>query len=193
MHRHADTVAPMRDHEPSPGHTERRLTTKEAAELLGVKPETVYAYVSRGQLSSRRVPGGRGSTFDAKEVETLSRRNRRESGGRPGSGGELSLRTPLTVIHPGRYYFPGGDAPAPAAPQRAPRAPPLPTGGRRPPRGRPPPLRGRARGGAGARPQPPARPPPRPGRRRRGARRRVYRAPRHPDGEGPRFELQPPA
>jgi len=101
----------MRDHEPAPSlHGDRRLSTKEAAELLGVKPETVYAYVSRGQLSSRRVPGGRGSTFDAKEVETLARRNKRESGGSSGSGGELSVRTRITLIDPDRYYFRGVDA-----------------------------------------------------------------------------------
>jgi citrate synthase len=100
----------MRDQEPVPGPADRRLSTKEAAELLGVKPETVYAYVSRGQLSSRRVPGGRGSTFDAKEVEALARRNRREGGGSPGSGGELSVRTRITLIDRERYYFRGVDA-----------------------------------------------------------------------------------
>jgi citrate synthase len=100
----------MRDHEPLPGPDGPRLSTKEAAELLGVKPETVYAYVSRGQLSSRRVPGGRGSTFDAKEVETLARRNRRESVGTSGSGGELSVRTRITLIDTDRYYFRGVDA-----------------------------------------------------------------------------------
>ncbi|MFR0356753.1 citrate synthase [Streptomyces sediminimaris] len=100
----------MRDQEPSPGLPEQRLTTKEAAELLGVKPETVYAYVSRGQLSSRRVPGGRGSTFDAQEVESLARRNRRESGGGSASGGELSVRTRITLIKPNAYYFRGVDA-----------------------------------------------------------------------------------
>ncbi|MFJ9540260.1 citrate synthase [Streptomyces sp. NPDC101225] len=100
----------MRDPEPSPGHAERRLTTKEAAELLGVKPETVYAYVSRGQLSSRRVPGGRGSTFDAEEVERLAKRNRRESSGSSPSGGELSVRTRITLIEPNAYYFRGVDA-----------------------------------------------------------------------------------
>ncbi|POX50691.1 citrate synthase [Streptomyces sp. Ru71] len=100
----------MRDHEPHPGHPERRLTTKEAAELLGVKPETVYAYVSRGQLSSRRVPGGRGSTFDAAEVEALARRNRRESAGGSGAGGELSVRTRITLIEKDSYYFRGVDA-----------------------------------------------------------------------------------
>ena len=105
-----DTVAPMRDQEPAPGHPERRLSTKETAELLGVKPDTVYAYVSRGQLSSRREPGGRGSTFDAKEVEALARRNRRESSGSSGSGGELSVRTRITLIEKDRYYFRGVDA-----------------------------------------------------------------------------------
>ncbi|MEU1275267.1 citrate synthase [Streptomyces sp. NPDC005799] len=100
----------MHDQEPSPGHADRRLTTKEAAELLGVKPETVYAYVSRGQLSSRRVPGGRGSTFEAAEVEALARRNRRDSGGTPASGGELSVRTRITLIESDRYYFRGVDA-----------------------------------------------------------------------------------
>ncbi|MDF3142794.1 citrate synthase, partial [Streptomyces sp. T21Q-yed] len=100
----------MRDQEPGPDPTVRRLTTQEAAELLGVKPETVYAYVSRGHLSSRRVPGGRGSTFDAQEVETLARRNKRESAGSSGSGGELSVRTRLTFIDTDRYYFRGVDA-----------------------------------------------------------------------------------
>ncbi|MFF0161051.1 citrate synthase [Streptomyces sp. NPDC005263] len=100
----------MRDHEPHPGPTGQRLSTKETAELLGVKPETVYAYVSRGQLSSRRVPGGRGSTFDAKEVEGLARRNRRESSATSGTGGELSVRTRITLIDTDRYYFRGVDA-----------------------------------------------------------------------------------
>jgi citrate synthase len=100
----------MRDQEPGPGPAGRRLSTKEAAELLGVKPETVYAYVSRGHLSSRRAAGGRGSTFDAKEVEVLARRNRRESAGPSGSGGELSVRTRLTLIEADRYYFRGVDA-----------------------------------------------------------------------------------
>lgn len=110
-------MVPMRDQEPGPGHPERRLSTKEAAELLGVKPETVYAYVSRGQLSSRRAPGGRGSTFDAKEVEALARRNRRDggagaggSGAAGGPGRELAVRTRITLIDKDRYYFRGVDA-----------------------------------------------------------------------------------
>ncbi|MFJ9201397.1 citrate synthase [Streptomyces flaveolus] len=102
----------MRDQEPghSSAGTERRLTTREAAELLGVKPETVYAYVSRGQLSSRRSTGGRGSTFDAEEVRSLARRNRRESGTAQPSGQELAVRTRITLIDKDRYYYRGVDA-----------------------------------------------------------------------------------
>ncbi|TJZ41579.1 helix-turn-helix domain-containing protein [Streptomyces piniterrae] len=86
----------------------RRLSTREAADRLGVKPETVYAYVSRGQLTSRREPGGRGSTFDAKEVDALARRGgRREPSG---SSGELAVRTGITLIDRDHCYFRGVDA-----------------------------------------------------------------------------------
>ncbi|MFG2029345.1 citrate/2-methylcitrate synthase [Streptomyces sp. NPDC048825] len=100
----------MRDQEPAPAREGRRISTKETAELLGVKPETVYAYVSRGQLSSRREPGSRGSTFDAKEVEALARRNRREASGSSPSAGGLSVRTRITLIEKDRYYFRGVEA-----------------------------------------------------------------------------------
>ncbi|MEU5599408.1 citrate synthase [Streptomyces sp. NPDC020298] len=100
----------MRDQDPASGRPGRRLSTKETAELLGVKPETVYAYVSRGQLSSRRAPSGRGSTFDAEEVATLARRNRREADASRGAGGELSVRTRITLIDDDRYFFRGVDA-----------------------------------------------------------------------------------
>ncbi len=107
----------MRDqeHEHLADDGERRLTTREAAELLGVKPATVYAYVSRGQLGSRRAPGGRGSTFDAREVRALARRNRRDCGTTatapgPGPGQELAARTRITLIESDRYYYRGVDA-----------------------------------------------------------------------------------
>lgn len=85
-----------------------RLTTREAAELLGVKAETVYAYVSRGQLSSVRAAGGRGSTFDAEEVRALARRSGRRDPSP--AGGDLVFRTGITLIEEDRYYFRGLDA-----------------------------------------------------------------------------------
>ncbi|MDX3071430.1 citrate synthase [Streptomyces sp. MI02-7b] len=95
--------------------TDERLTTRQAAERLGVKPETVYAYVSRGLLGSRRAPDGRGSTFDAREVDALVRRTRRpaqhpsEDGAGSGVG---AVRTGITLIDGDRYYYRGVDATA---------------------------------------------------------------------------------
>ncbi|MGC5364712.1 citrate/2-methylcitrate synthase [Streptomyces sp. DT24] len=102
----------MTDQEKSGGDSgppvARRLTTRETAERLGVKPETVYAYVSRGQLSSERAPGGRGSTFDAAEVDALARRTgRREPSP---AAGDLVFRTAITLVEGDRYYFRGVDA-----------------------------------------------------------------------------------
>ncbi|KOG39662.1 citrate synthase [Streptomyces decoyicus] len=85
----------------------QRLSTREAADRLGVKPETVYAYVSRGQLSSRREAGTRGSTFDAKEIEALARRaGRREP---TATSGELAVRTSITLIDRDHCYYRGVD------------------------------------------------------------------------------------
>ncbi|UKY53124.1 citrate synthase [Streptomyces inhibens] len=97
----------MADQETAQDTGGQRLSTREAADRLGVKPETVYAYVSRGQLTSRREPGGRGSTFDAKEVDALARRGgRREPAA---SGGELAVRTGITLIDRDHCYFRGVD------------------------------------------------------------------------------------
>lgn len=47
------------------------LTTAEAADLLGVKRQTIYAYVSRGILHRQMALDGRTSLFDRAEVEQL--------------------------------------------------------------------------------------------------------------------------
>ncbi|WP_116111884.1 citrate/2-methylcitrate synthase [Amycolatopsis ruanii] len=52
------------------------LTTAEVARRLGVKAETVYAYASRGLLTSVKRPGRRGSLFAAEEVDRLAGRGR---------------------------------------------------------------------------------------------------------------------
>jgi citrate synthase len=85
----------------------RRMTTEQVARRLGVKPETVYAYVSRGMLHSSRGGDGRGSWFDPAEVERLAARG---SGRRAPRTPEPVIRTALTLIHDGRLYYRGRDA-----------------------------------------------------------------------------------
>jgi citrate synthase len=54
----------------------RMLESDEAARRLGIKVATLYAYVSRGQLTSHPGPSGRRRLFDMDEVERLARRSR---------------------------------------------------------------------------------------------------------------------
>src|SRR4029453_6055879 len=61
----------------------RRLSTAEAAARLGVKPATLYAYVSRGLLGRERAPDGRTSTFDPAELDRLARPGRPRRGRPP--------------------------------------------------------------------------------------------------------------
>ncbi len=70
------------------------LTTAEVADILGVKRQTIYAYVSRGILHRRVAMDGRTSLFDRGEVEEL-RLGRRSS-----HEGELRtiLATALTRV-----------------------------------------------------------------------------------------------
>ncbi len=56
------------------------LTTAQVARRLRVKPETVYAYVSRGLLTSVRARGRRGSLFAVADVERVASRSVEHSG-----------------------------------------------------------------------------------------------------------------
>ena len=55
---------------------EEYLTVKEATRLLGVKPATLYAYVSRGVLKSYRQGIKRQRLYRRAEVEALVRLDR---------------------------------------------------------------------------------------------------------------------
>ncbi|TML12660.1 MAG: helix-turn-helix domain-containing protein [Actinobacteria bacterium] len=55
----------------SPELTTPRMTTAEAAARLGVRRETIYAYVSRGLLTSHLGDDGRSSLFDAHEIASF--------------------------------------------------------------------------------------------------------------------------
>ena len=101
----------------------RRLTAAQAAELLGVKPATLYAYVSRGLIS--REKGTRGSWFDPRDVARLARSGRtrpdrlhddadRSVGRRArASVGQMSeplFITELALIEDGHLFYRGADA-----------------------------------------------------------------------------------
>jgi citrate synthase len=87
---------------------EGKLETGEVARRLGVKRETVYAYVSRGLLRRDPASSARRSLFDRDEVERLAARARRTD--RSGAL-EVVVETELTLLDPaGRLFYRGHDA-----------------------------------------------------------------------------------
>ncbi|HEX9064325.1 MAG TPA: hypothetical protein VF843_04410, partial [Streptosporangiaceae bacterium] len=88
------------------------VSAAEAASRLGVKPASLYSYVSRGVLTRRRAPDGRTSLFSVAEVESLARRGRPR---RPAPATELVIETGVTEISGDRLRFRGRDAIALAA------------------------------------------------------------------------------
>jgi citrate synthase len=85
------------------------ITAEAAAQRLGIKRATLYAYVSRGVLVRRRAPGGRGSLFDAAEIEKLARRGRPRRA--PGEA-ELVIESALTEISGDRLRYRGHEVTA---------------------------------------------------------------------------------
>jgi citrate synthase len=79
------------------------IDAAEAARRLGVKPATLYAYVSRGVL--RRKSDGRRSLFDAGEVAELARRGRP----RRAAETELVVESAVTTLVGDRPYYRGRD------------------------------------------------------------------------------------
>ena len=63
--------------------TSRWITTSEAAQRLGVKRATLYAYVSRGLLHSERRPGQQESLFDRTEIDGLASTTRASGAAQP--------------------------------------------------------------------------------------------------------------
>ncbi|HUC72353.1 MAG TPA: citrate synthase family protein [Stellaceae bacterium] len=86
------------------------LTAREAADRLGIKLDTLYAYVSRGRLRSVAVPGTRQRRYRAAEVDRL-----RSAADPPARGAEAEALTPviassICLIEDGRLYYRGEDA-----------------------------------------------------------------------------------
>jgi citrate synthase len=90
------------------------LSAREAAQRLGVKPATLYAYVSRGLLRSTPAADGRKRRYYAEDVARLKRL--RHAGPRTGAPPKPFdnlvpvLDTSLSLIENGRLYYRGIDA-----------------------------------------------------------------------------------
>jgi citrate synthase len=83
------------------------MTATEAARRLGVKPATLYAYVSRGVLSRDKAADGRASLFDPDEVERLARRGRPR---RPAGVADITIESAITEITGDTLRYRGLDA-----------------------------------------------------------------------------------
>ncbi|MGE3857939.1 MAG: citrate synthase [Dehalococcoidia bacterium] len=79
------------------------LSTADAAARLGVKRETLYAYVSRGLLTAHPLPGRRGSWFDPVELDALAQRAREPGERRP----DFRITSAITLVERGRYWYRG--------------------------------------------------------------------------------------
>src|ERR1700744_867861 len=94
---------------------ERTLTAAQAAKMLDISLETLYAYVSRGLLRSERVPGNpRGRLYPRFEVEQLLERKhlRADPAKAAAKGlhwGDPVLDSGLTLIQDGRLFYRGLD------------------------------------------------------------------------------------
>jgi citrate synthase len=82
------------------------LTTGAAAARLGVKPATLYAYVSRGLLRRVAGPDGRSSLFDEAEVERLAHR----APGTRRTAHDLLIESDVTAIEPTGHCYRGVSA-----------------------------------------------------------------------------------
>ena len=97
------------------GRSAAWLSAAEAAARLGVRRDTLYAYVSRGLVRSEPQPGTRARRYDAQDIERL--RGRREARRDPAKAAEEALHfgTPvlesaITRIDAGQLFYRGRDA-----------------------------------------------------------------------------------
>src|SRR5262245_15597810 len=90
------------------------ITAQEAVRRLGVKPATLYAYVSRGLLRSAAAPGSRERRYYAEDVERLKRQARsgRRDSAPPHPFDSLApaLDSAICLVENGRFYYRGVDA-----------------------------------------------------------------------------------
>ncbi len=86
------------------------LTAREAADRLGIKLDTLYAYVSRGRLRSVAVPGTRQRRYRSEDIEAF--RGATAAPLRAAAAEALSpvIASSICLIENGRLYYRGRDA-----------------------------------------------------------------------------------
>lgn len=84
-------------------------TSQQTADRLGVKLETVYAYVSRGLLARHPAADGRSSLFSEEDVEALARRGRPRRTTRT-SAIDFPIHTSISSLEGDRLLYRGQDA-----------------------------------------------------------------------------------
>jgi citrate synthase len=88
------------------------INAREAADRLGVKLDTLYAYVSRGRMQSVSLPGSRERRYRVEDVEALLAAR---EGERPARSTESEALMPvigssICLIENGRLFYRGKDA-----------------------------------------------------------------------------------
>ncbi len=88
------------------------LTAAEACALLGIKAQTLYAYVSRGLLRAETHPGRTGKLYARDDLETLLARSRARAGHGPTAAsamrwGDPILDSAITCIQAGQIFYRG--------------------------------------------------------------------------------------
>jgi citrate synthase len=85
------------------------LTAREAADRLGIKLDTLYAYVSRGRLRSVGLPGSRERRYPTEEVEALRGAPATTRAAEPEALMPV-IASSICLIEEGRVYYRGRDA-----------------------------------------------------------------------------------
>jgi citrate synthase len=88
------------------------LNAREAAARLGVKLDTLYAYVSRGLLHSVAASGSRERHYRRRDIETFlaSRGSGRAATDQGGEAAMPAIDSAISLIEGGRLYYRGHDA-----------------------------------------------------------------------------------
>ncbi|HEX3522055.1 MAG TPA: citrate synthase, partial [Stellaceae bacterium] len=88
------------------------LTARQAADRLGIKLDTLYAYVSRGRLQSVSLPGSRERRYRVEDVAALLAAREGERPAR-NTGSEALMPvigSSVCLIENGRLFYRGKDA-----------------------------------------------------------------------------------